>query len=217
MRTTTPAEILQKAKIRADLVYSSHTSDAEALLLLDDAYRSLYSLMMTQDESLFLKTATVTLVDYQAELPQDLFKLAAVSYSMGGVIVKLDQIALQDRLGTQLTSYLTNPVYYIQDNYIKCEGVGNTNIDLLYVPTPTDITSMSQSIQLIHNEDQYLQGCLWRDMLQREESDTRAAEVFIAQAVMRIKNQLTPKSRDNTTVVDAYSNRKQPWFRGRMK
>ena len=217
MRTTSPRQIIEKTRIRADMVHSEHTNDDEALLLLDDAYTELYALMAGCDESLFLKTTSLTLTDNQADLPSDLYKLSAVSYSMGGVIIRLDRIALQDRLGTQLISYMTNPVYYLQDNRIKCEGIGNTTIDLIYIPTPVEITDLDQVIQLVHNEDHYLQASLWRDMASREESDTRAAETMLALAVQRIKKTITPRSKDNTTIVDVYSNRRQQWHRGGVR
>jgi hypothetical protein len=112
---------------------------------------------------------------------------------------------------------MTNPVYYLQDNRIKCEGIGNTTIDLIYIPTPVEITDLDQVIQLVHNEDQYLQASLWRDMASREESDTRAAETMLMLAVQRIKKTITPRSKDNTTIVDVYSNRRQQFHRGGVR
>ena len=213
MRTTTPREIIQKARIRADLVYSSHTSDDEALIMLSDSYLELYALMSSCDETMYVVPTTLTLTDKEATLPNDMWKLVSVAYNCGGVVTKLDRISIQQRTGGDFYSLHAKACYYLQDNKIKVEGLPGSSVDILYVPDGQVLSSLDDIISLVSFEDSYLVASLWRDMAQREESDTRNAEAALAQATSRIKKTLTPRVRsDNVTVRDVYSEPRQPWL-----
>lgn len=203
MKTTTPSKIIEVARIKTDTVYSAHTSDAEALILINRAYLDLFNLMITVDEALFISEAELTLVDGVAQLPDDLFKLSSVFSTSNGFDVIFERRSLQDRSGSVHTANNHNwGSYSFRNNTLVFTPKSPQGpVKILYIPLPTELTSLSDNIVLMANEDSYLISTLCRDIVQREEGDLKPWEAQMGYDLAKIKSQLAPRDNGSNPVV----------------
>jgi hypothetical protein len=203
VKTTTPSKIIEVARIKTDTVYSTHTSDAEALILVNRAYLDLYNLMITVDEALFISEATLTLVDGVAQLPDDLFKLSSVYSTANGFDVVFERRSLQDRSGSVVTPHNRAwGTYSFRNNTLVFTPKSPQGpVKILYIPLPTELTSLTDNITLMANEDSYLISTLCRDFIQREEGDKKPWEAQMGYDLAKIKAQLAPRDNGSNPVV----------------
>ena len=203
MRTTTPRKIIEAARIKTDTVYSQHTSDAEALILINRNFFDLYNTMVGIDESLFISEATLTLVDGVADMPDNLYKVSSVYSTANGFDIVFERRSLQDRsYATGIPQTGNWGTYHLRNNQLVFYPKSPQGpIKLLYIPLPTDLTSIDDNITLMSNEDSYLISSLCRDITQREEGDIRPWEVQMAVDIARIKSLLTPRDNGSNPVI----------------
>lgn len=207
MKTTTPRKIIQLARIRTDQTYSQHTTDAECVLLINEAYKDLYNLMAGLNESLFIQEATLTLTDGSAPLPSDMQKLMSVFHPSGEHDYILQARSHQDR-GTYPTEWNVIGTYHLRNNsiYVYPTSV-QTPLMVRYLPGPVEVNSLDQEISLMGNEDTYLTATLCRDLALREESDAGKWEQQMSMALGNIRAFLAPRDAgSNPTVRDTTDN-----------
>jgi hypothetical protein len=193
MKTTTPRKIIAVARIKTDTVYSDHTSDDEAIILLNEAYKDLYNLMSGLNESLFIQDSELTVTDGEAQLPTDCQKLISVYHKSGDYEYVLQNRSIQDR-GTWPIEGNTLGTYSLRNNTVRFNPTSiQTPIRLSYLPGCVEITNIDQEIELMGNEDTYLIATLCRDIALREESAPDKWEQAMAMAIGNIRAFLAPR------------------------
>lgn len=217
MRSTTPRKIIQIARIKTDQVYSAHTDDSEALLLLNQHYLQLYTQMVNLEEGLFLITADLTVTAGIASIPDNCQKIRSVFYTFGNQEIPVERKSIQDRNYWDASSVqFRNPSHYtLQGNQIVFESKASpANMKIKYIPHPVELSSLDDSIQLVANEDQYLIACLCKDMAKREESDTTPWEMDIQKALATMKSLITPRDDGSLPTVRDIYGREARHYRG---
>jgi hypothetical protein len=201
MKTTTPRKIINVARIKTDTVYSDHTSDDEAIILLNEAYKDLYNLMAGLNESLFIQDSELSLTDGEAQLPGDCQKLISVYHKSGDYEYVLQNRSIQDR-GTWPIDGNVLGTYSLRNNTIRFNPKSiQTPIRLSYLPGCAEITNIDQEIDLMANEDTYLIATLCRDLALREESAPEKWEQAMAIAIGNIRAFLSPRDSGASPIV----------------
>ena len=204
MLTTTPREVLQVSRIKTDTIYSQHMTDAEALIMINRAYKKLYNWMVMVNESLFVIVADITAdpASGEAVLPDDMYKLRSVYSTGNGYDVVFEERSLQDRSVIHQNNLRGWGTFHLRNNSIFFSPklpVGPLHI--MYVPIPTNLTSLDDNITLIANEDEYLIAHLCRDIAQKEESATDRWDTELAKSESMIKCHIAPRCDGNNKLV----------------
>jgi hypothetical protein len=220
MRTTTPRKVIQLARVKTDTVYSAHTSDSEALLLLNQSYLQLYGMMIQMEEALFIKTSQLTVTAGVAPIPDDCQKIRCVYYKIGDQEVVLERRSLRDKdFFESMVSTVARPSSYcIEANNITFAPKQQAGeLWLKYIPHPSELSALDDQIQLVANEDQYLIARMCRDIAKREESDTVPWETEMVSALGAISSLITPRDDGSLPQVKDVYNQYNRNFRNQVR
>lgn len=173
-RLVTVADIIQRARILADMRSSNFITDAEALQLFNEAFTDLYDMMVESYQNWFSTTATQLLVPGTASyaLPTDFYKMIAVELPNGGGYDLLFPFQETDR--NSIVSIATS--------------IPPVTVRYRYIPAPTIYTNPSQTIDGVAGWDGMIATQLAILMLGAEESNTGWLESRLARQTERIQS-----------------------------
>lgn len=188
-------------------VDQSDTTDSEILRYLNIAYRDLYNIIVQTNAQYFTTTATINVVGGQDTyaLPADFYKLDGVDLQVdaSGRYLTLRPFMFAERNKFRSGLAFTNSPYgqvfkyLLVGNNIRFLPLPsmNSTVQLWYTPSPTKITTLSQSIETLVGGDEYLSLVVAMAMLAKEESDTSALNAKRLEVLQQLKNVL--QVRDN--------------------
>jgi hypothetical protein len=176
------SDLIVSARRRANMENTQFVTDAEVITYLDQAYRKFYNLIVTDFENWFVSETSFATVDGTDEynLPTDFYKLLGVDLvDASGRAFTLRPFELSER-NRIVHTWIGKPVRYIlKGTNIKLVPVpsgGAQTIKILYVPSPTAITSSAQTLEVFNGFDEYICLDAAIRMLMKEESDTALLE-----------------------------------------
>lgn len=191
-RSVTLQNIVDRARIHADLRGSAFINDTEALAMLNEVWPELYDELVMSYENYYQTTSTINIAPGTSlySLPSDFYKLIGVDFQVNnGAYITLKPFMESER-NQSLTTNTNLP-----------SGV----IRLRYVPAPTTFTALSQTIDGVAGWDRLLSLLLAMDMLDAEESDSTAIARKYARTLDRIKSAAAPRDTGfPARVTDAY-------------
>lgn len=160
-RSVTLQSISDRARIHADMRETSFIDATDMLALINEVYPELYDELVATYENYYTSTATITLAPGTSSyaLPTDMYKILGVDFQVSA--------------GSYITIY---PYTEGERNtsIISTAGVPSGTVRIRYVPAPPTFTSLSQSVDGVSGWDRLLSLLLAIDMLDAEESDTKA-------------------------------------------
>jgi hypothetical protein len=186
----------------------SGTADSELIRYANIAYRDLYNIIIQANNQYFTTSTTINIVggtDTYA-LPSDFYKLDGVDLQIDATskrFLTLRPFMFAERNKFRSGLAFTNSPYGQVFKYLM---VGNNirflplpsmsgTVWLWYTPTPTVITSFSDTIEVMVGGDEYLSLVIAMAMLAKEESDTTALNGKRLEVLQQLKNVL--QVRDN--------------------
>jgi hypothetical protein len=132
----TAADIIRRARNKADMTNSAYITSQEDLDLLNESYTELYDLLVTKFENYFIKDDVfITLVPgtYSYDLPADFYKGVGVDF----------------QINVSSTGFITlKPFTEMERNGLTgiIGAIPAGNVKLRYVPTPVIYTATTDVI-----------------------------------------------------------------------
>lgn len=158
-RTVTAQTIIDRAEKYADMVNSGFFTTAQKLALVDEAYTTLYSMLVDAGENYYYSTDTVTLASGTSSypLPSDFFKLIGAEYqASGNQWISLHPFNNSER-----------NIAFSDDTSIP-----SGTVRLRYVPAPATIDDVADTLDGVAGWEKLLVIEVALLMLASEESDT---------------------------------------------
>lgn len=195
-RTVTIANIIERARAKADMRHSNFISPSEALDMVNEAYCELYDMLVQAFQNYYATTSTLSLTSgtVSYSLPADFYKMIAVEEDNGD--------------GTYNTIFPYNELERNASIATNVNAIPNTTVRLRYIPAPTLFTSTAQTVDGVSGWDALLVTDVAIMMLQSEESPTDALERRRQQIYQRIlsasqnRDVTSPGRITDTTVYD---------------
>jgi hypothetical protein len=194
--------IITLAKQRADMENSSFISDAEWLTYANNSYRKFYNLITTLYEDYNVSYYDYTTVADTEEytLPTGFLKVRLVElYGVTPRPMTLREWTLteKNRLAYSVTGYPIRFSLYGNTLRLMPPPNGPYQVRLWYIPTATDITSSSQTIEVYNGFDEYIAIDMAIKARTKEESDIQA--LLVERKEMETMLEETLRGRDAGT------------------
>jgi hypothetical protein len=176
-RAYTVAQIITRARRKADMENSEFIGDEEALDLFNESYTELYDLLVSSFEEYYVKdNVFVNLIAGQStyDLPADFYKGVGVDYQLnvtGTGYLTLKPFTEAERNG------LTGVMATIQAGTVK----------LRYIPAPKIYTDLSEEVDGISGWETLMVTSMAISMRIKEESSTNDLELQYAKLMKRIE------------------------------
>lgn len=192
-RSVTLQSIADRARVHADMRDTSFISDAEILALINEAFPELYDELVTVYENYYSATTTISLVSGTSS-----YALPAAFYKTLGVDLQVNSnayITLKPFMEAERNATLTTNL-----------SIPSATVRLRYIPAPTIFTSLSQSVDGVSGWDRLLSLLVAIDMLDAEESDSRALYKKYERTLVRIRQTAVPRDTGMPArVTDVYA------------
>jgi hypothetical protein len=215
MATTTVQSILDKARLITDYTDSEFITDAEMIMRLNDHRNSLYLQIYSKcDPTYFWEQVDITITDGEGDLPSDFFQAKQVRGKTGDTYFNMQPRSHSEANDFDNSADFYNNVpsdayYYFKPNQGKIVVSPDnsvTEVRMFYVPVPTQVSAVTDTINLIFHEDRYLVASLAVDIRTKDESDYTANMQEKLQVLGEIITSYKPDKSYPKKVVD-YRNR----------
>lgn len=175
-RNVTVGDVIERARVKADMRHTSFISAAEALDMVNECYTELYDLLVQTFQNYFSTTGTLTLVPGTVSyaLPADFYKMIVAERDVGG--------------GAYSTIFPYNELEKNSTISTSAASIPSATVRLRYIPAPAIFTSTGTNIDGVAGWDTLLVYDLAIMMAQAEESDTTAMERRRAAVAARIQS-----------------------------
>ncbi len=173
-RSVTLQTIADRARLYADQRQSNgFINEAEMLMLLNDSYCELYDSLVAAYANYYSDSTTITLVAGQTEydLPADFYKIIGVDFQISA---------------NNFVTLMPFPEAERNINGYTTTAFPAGDIRLRYVPAPTTFTALTQTVDGVSGWDRLLSLAVAIDIMDAEESDTRALTRKYEQTLQRI-------------------------------
>lgn len=175
------SDIITLAKQRCDMENTNFISAAEWLSYADQSYRKFYNLITTlyEDYNVATYDYTTTAGVEEYDLPSAFLKTRLVELS--GVTPKpltlrAWTLSEKNRLAYNVAGYPVRFATYGNKLRLMPTPRGAFTVTLWYVPTATQITSTSQTVEVYNGFDEYIALDMAIRALMKEESNTDRLE-----------------------------------------
>ena len=181
----------------------SGTADSELIRYANIAYRDLYNIIIQANNQYFTTSATINVVGGTETyaLPSNFYKLDGVDLQIDASQPKFltlrpfmfaERNKFRSGLAFTAAPYGNVYKYLMVGNNIKFLPVPNqsSTVYLWYTPSPTVITSFTDTVEVIVGGDEYLSLTIAMAMLAKEESDTSALNGKRLEILQQLKNVL---------------------------
>jgi hypothetical protein len=166
----TVAEVIERARQRADMVSSGFITSGEAISLVANSYYALYDMLVAKFEDYYSADHEFTITSGDSEaLPSDFYKLRGLDIALDGVS----------------EWYPLKPFLFSERAKQSTESVNGT-YKLWYIPKATAITTTAQTIDGVNGWEEYVVVDAARKMLIKEESDPSPLLMELAEIKQRI-------------------------------
>lgn len=186
----------------------SGTADSELIRYANIAYRDLYNTIIQANNQYFTTSYNISIVGGTDEyaLPADFYKLDGVDLQIDATshrYLTLRPFMFQERNKFRSGLAFTNSPYgqvfkYLlvanKIRFLPIPSMSGT-VQLWYTPSPTVITSLADTVEVIVGGDEYLSLTIAMAMLAKEESDTSTLNGKRLEVLQQLKNVL--QSRDS--------------------
>jgi len=178
------SELITRAKQRADMENSNFIGSAEAISFVANSYYALYDILVGKFEDYYSSSTTFTLSGTNSyALPAAVYKVRGVDRDRGSSeYYPLKPFSFHDREG--MTAATVDGTY-----------------KLWYIPTPTAITTSSQTISDVLHWDEYIVLDAARKMLLKEESDVSGVLMELAELSKRIEAMAAGRDAGSPSVI----------------
>ncbi len=175
-RLVSVANIIARARKRADMTHTSFISAADALEMLNECYGELYDLLVASFQNYFVASENISLVSGTVayDLPDDFYKTIALEF------VEAD--------GSFSNIFVYNELEKNSSISSNPNGIPNATVRHRYIPAPVYFTDIEDEIDGVSGWDALLVYDLAIMMLTTEESDTSALERRRAAIANRIQS-----------------------------
>ena len=142
MRTVTVKSIIEHIKLVKNLEYSSFTTDAKILMLLNKAYRKLYLMIVGSAESYNIKISPIDIVNFEADLPTDFFRLLTVTDTFGNPYNLIEETTVVGFTRVNFPLTIPSRSFLLVQNKLKFpQTTSASNIKVTYIPQPEELYS----------------------------------------------------------------------------
>lgn len=174
------SDLITGVRQRADMENTNFVTDAEVIKFLDQGYRKFYNLVTTEYENYYVSETNITLVASQEDydLPSDFYKLLGFDLVTGDKRFTMFPWTLNER-NRLINGWIGRPVRYIlKGGKVKFTPTPTApgTVVCYYVPSPTALTTSSQSVEVFNGYDEFIMLDAAIKCLQKEESDTAVLE-----------------------------------------
>ncbi len=170
------SKLINIIRDRTDMQDTNYITDTELVRLIDMSNTELYSII-TQANSTYFKTQTTITTnstDAEYDLPSDFWQVQGVDFNYDaqrkgtGVQIQFEQ---RNKYFGRGTYYYSN-AYYLMGSKIGFPNPRTLDITLHYVPTPTEITATTDTINTIQGGWRWIVADVSAMVLDKEESDS---------------------------------------------
>lgn len=172
-RSITLQTVVDRARIYSDQRSASFINAAEMLQLVNDSYAELYDTLVGAYANYYCSSSTFALVagtvDY--DLPDDFYKIIGVDFEIST---------------NQFCTLTPFPEAERNSNGYTTTAFPSGNIRLRYVPAPTTFTALTETIDGVAGWDRLLSLAIAIDIMDAEESDTKALTTKYNRTLSRI-------------------------------
>lgn len=179
-RSVTLRSIAERARVHADMRDTNFISDDEILAMLNETYPELYDELVTAYENYYVSETTIAISNTTStySLPSDFYKIIGVDYEVNtGTYITLKPFMEAERNVT-LTTNTNLPA---------------GNIRIRYVPAPQIFTDLDDEVDGVSGWDRLLSLLVAVDMLDAEESDSKAVYKKYERTLIRIRQTAEPR------------------------
>lgn len=173
--TVTLSSLREQARQRADMVNSRFILDDEWNTYINSAYTELRDLLITQGADWFVESQVLNLTGAQdyIEIPDNVYKLVGIDYSLGGEQYPMQKFIFADRFKYKWNSNVLR--YRIVGGRIEFRPQPAAQaITLWYVPPTTLLQSDSDEVDGVNGWEDYIIVDAAIKALLKEESDVTA-------------------------------------------
>lgn len=177
MATYTAADIIRRARQKADMQSSGFITQQEDFDLLNESYAELYDLLVGAFENYYVQEVEINLdqnvVDY--DLPDDFYKSIGFDYKLTPA-PRSQYVTLRPFMEDERNSTIT-----------ATNSIPSGTVRLRYVPLPPVFTADADEVDGINGWDVLLTIIMAMNMLSKEESSTTTLERQYARQLKRIE------------------------------
>jgi len=192
-RSVTLRSIADRARVHADMRDTNFISDVDMLAILNEVYPELYDELVTAYENYYVAEFDLVIQSGTNvyNLPTNFYKLIGVDFKVNNDAYITLKPFMEGERNVTLTTNLTIPT-----------GV----IKLRYVPAPALFTDLDDEVDGVSGWDRLLSLLAAIDMLDAEESDSKALYKKYERTVQRIRTTAAPRDAGFPgRVVDVYT------------
>ena len=175
------SDIITLAKQRSDMENTNFISDAEWLTYANNSYRKFYNWVTTiyEDYNVSYQDYSTIADTEEYTLPTGFLKMRLVElYGVTPRPLTLREWTLSEknRLAYTVTGYPIRFAFYGNTLRLIPSPRGVYSVRVWYIPTATEITSSSQSVEVYNGFDEYIAIDMAIKALTKEKSSTTALE-----------------------------------------
>jgi hypothetical protein len=180
--SSTAAKLIERAKVRADMVNSKFVSDETWLQWISDGYMALYDLLVGSFEDYYIAPPATLVVgaDGVGTLPADFYKLRGIDDSSG---LPLKPFSWEERNQVRADSFIGSGFSIVRYRlfgqtkvYFMSKDSAAGSYTLWYVPAASEVSSTSTVIDGINGWEDYISIDAAIKALMKEESAIKDLE-----------------------------------------
>lgn len=171
MRTVTLEDLIARVREEADMKDSDFIEDSELIRMINEQHTILRGLLLTSLGDISLFTTEVALApdaDGYITLPDDVLIIKSIHYSDGGR--SLEALPFYNEEYAPDTNFHREHFYVLIGNKIRLVQRKDASIRVTYSVAPTYLVALTDTLDVMFNEDTVIALLTAKEALRREET-----------------------------------------------